>query len=54
MTSLVTLTTDFGTSSGYVAQMKGVFFKTLYQGISGETSPLADCQLIDLAHDIPD
>ncbi|MDA7886438.1 SAM-dependent chlorinase/fluorinase [Pirellulales bacterium] len=54
MTSLVTFTTDFGTSSGYVAQMKGVFFKTLYQGISGETSPLADCQLIDLAHDIPE
>ena len=54
MTSLVTLTTDFGTSSGYVAQMKGRFFKALCQEMSGETSPLADCQLIDLAHDIPE
>ena len=54
MTSLVTLTTDFGTSSGYVAQMKGRFFKTLFQGMTGETLPLADCQLIDLAHDIPE
>ena len=54
MTSLVTLTTDFGTSSGYVAQMKGTFFNTLFQGMSGETSPPAACQLIDLAHDIPE
>ena len=53
MPSLVTLTTDFGTSSGYVAQMKGTFFNTLFQGMSGETSPPAACQLIDLAHDIP-
>ena len=54
MTSLVTLTTDFGTSSGYVAQMKGIFFKTLFQGMSDEPSTPADCRLIDLAHDIPE
>ncbi len=53
MTSLVTLTTDFGTSSGYVAQMKGIFFKTLFDGIQGKNSSYADCQLIDLAHDLP-
>ena len=52
MASLVTLTTDFGTSSGYVAQMKGTFFKTLLQGTPGDPSPYFECQLVDLAHDI--
>ena len=52
MASLVTLTTDFGTSSGYVAQMKGTFFKTLFQGTPDNSSPYLECQLIDLAHDI--
>ena len=54
MTSLVTLTTDFGTSSGYVAQMKGSFYKTLFDGTPDNASQLTACQLIDLAHDIPE
>ena len=54
MTSLVTLTTDFGTSSGYVAQMKGSFYKTLFDGTPDSASQLTACQLIDLAHDIPE
>ena len=54
MTSLVTLTTDFGTSSGYVAQMKGSFFKTLFNGTRANTSTPATYQLVDLAHDIPE
>ena len=53
MTSLVTLTTDFGTSSGYVAQMKGSFYKTLCDSTPDNASQLTACQLIDLAHDIP-
>ena len=52
MGSLVTLTTDFGTSSGYVAQMKGTFFKTLLEGTPDKSSPYLECQLVDLAHDI--
>ena len=51
MASLVTLTTDFGTSSGYVAQMKGTFFQTLYKGTIDNTSRYDDCRLVDLAHD---
>ena len=54
MTSLVTLTTDFGTSSGYVAQMKGSFFKTLFNGIQANASTPAAYQLVDLTHDIPE
>ena len=54
MTSLVTLTTDFGTSSGYVAQMKGSFFKTLFNGRQASASTPATYQLVDLAHDIPE
>ena len=42
MTRLVTLTTDFGTGSVYVAQMKGVL-------LSGATPPT----LVDLCHDAP-
>jgi len=53
MTSLVTLTTDFGTSSGYVAQMKGSFFKTLFDSKPDNASLRTTYQLIDLAHDIP-
>ncbi len=53
MTSLVTLTTDFGTSSGYVAQMKGSFFKTLFDSKPDNVSLRTACQLIDLAHDVP-
>ncbi len=52
MASLVTLTTDFGTSSGYVAQMKGTFFQTLYKGTIDNTSRYDDCRLVDLAHDL--
>ena len=52
MASLVTLTTDFGTSSGYVAQMKGTFFKTLLQGTPDNSSTYLECQLVDLTHDI--
>ena len=53
MTSLVTLSTDFGTSSGYVAQMKGSFFKSLFDCTQKNVSLPAACQFIDLAHDIP-
>ena len=41
MSSLITLTTDFGTRDGYVAQMKGVIL-----GINPEARP------IDVTHDI--
>jgi S-adenosylmethionine hydrolase len=41
MSSLITLTTDFGTSDGYVAQMKGVIL-----GINPKA------RLIDVTHDI--
>jgi S-adenosyl-L-methionine hydrolase (adenosine-forming) len=41
MSSLITLTTDFGTPDGYVAQMKGVIL-----GINPEA------RLIDVTHDI--
>lgn len=41
MSSLITLTTDFGTRDGYVAQMKGVIL-----GINPEA------RLIDVTHDI--
>ena len=41
--AIVTLTTDFGTFDGYVAQMKGVLL----------SSGPADLRMIDLAHDIP-
>ncbi|MDD9946371.1 MAG: SAM-dependent chlorinase/fluorinase [Myxococcales bacterium] len=41
--AIVTLTTDFGTFDGYVAQMKGVLL----------SNGPADLRMIDLAHDIP-
>ena len=54
MQPLVTLTTDFGTASGYVAQLKGAFFRRL-QSLqhTGETLAAASCNLLDLAHDVP-
>src|SRR5262245_14030921 len=42
MSALLTLTTDFGTASPYVAAMKGVIL-----------SINPDVRLIDLSHDIP-
>jgi hypothetical protein len=42
MASLITLTTDFGTASPYVAAMKGVIL---------DINP--DAQLVDLTHEIP-
>lgn len=54
MIPLVTLTTDFGTASGYVAEVKGAFFRRLLaagQGGAGEA--LTSCPLVDLAHDLP-
>ncbi len=39
---LITLLTDFGSSSGYVAQMKGAIL-----------SRISDVHLIDIAHDLP-
>ncbi len=54
MQPLVTLTTDFGTASGYVAQMKGGFFRRLLSLTeTGEPMPVGYCNLLDLAHDIP-
>lgn len=53
MASLVTLTTDFGTSSGYVAQMKGAFYETLFQPALASRPPFADVHLMDLSHDLP-
>ena len=41
MRSIITLTTDFGTADGYVAEMKGVL-----------VSRAADAQIIDVTHDI--
>ena len=54
MIPLVTLTTDFGTASGYVAEVKGAFFRRLLaarQDRAGEA--LTTCPLVDLAHDLP-
>jgi len=42
MTQLITLTTDFGTRDGYVAQMKGVILRI---------APAA--QLVDVTHEVP-
>lgn len=54
MQPLVTLTTDFGTASGYVAQLKGAFFRRLLSLTStGDMVPVSSCTLLDLAHDIP-
>ena len=39
---IVTLTTDFGTSDGYVGAMKGVIL-----------SRCGDARVIDIAHDVP-
>ena len=53
MQPLVTLTTDFGTASGYVAQLKGGFFRRLLSLMdTGETLPVGSCNLLDLAHDL--
>ncbi len=53
MIPLVTLTTDFGTASGYVAQLKGAFFRRLLAAGQGRAGAATDsCQLIDLAHDL--
>jgi len=53
MIPLVTLTTDFGTASGYVAEMKGAFFRRLLAAGQGGAATTDACQLIDLAHDLP-
>ena len=53
MIPLVTLTTDFGTASGYVAEVKGAFFRRLLAGGQGGAAVTDACQLIDLAHDLP-
>jgi len=53
MIPLVTLTTDFGTASGYVAEMKGAFFRRLLAGGQGGPPLRSNCPLIDLAHDLP-
>jgi S-adenosylmethionine hydrolase len=42
MPRVVTLTTDFGTGSGYVAEMKGRLLQAA-----------AACTLVDIAHDLP-
>lgn len=58
MNRIVTLTTDFGTASGYVAQMKGAFFCRLREHArqltaSGPQSATDAVDLLDLAHDLP-
>ncbi len=53
MIPLVTLTTDFGTASGYVAEVKGAFFRRLLAGGQGGSPPGCSYPLIDLAHDLP-
>jgi len=54
MIPLVTLTTDFGTASGYVAEVKGAFFRRLLTAGQGRGEAAANaCQLVDLAHDLP-
>jgi len=42
MPAIITLLTDFGTSDGYVAELKGVLL-----------SQAPGCQVVDLSHDIP-
>ncbi len=42
MARIVTLTTDFGTTDGYVAAMKGVILSEVH-----------DCQLVDVSHSVP-
>ena len=46
MRPLITLTTDFGTGSPYVAQMKGVIY-SICRAAGG------DCEVVDLTHAIP-
>jgi len=54
MIPLVTLTTDFGTASGYVAEVKGAFFRQLLAAGEGRAGvDLNACPLVDLAHDMP-
>lgn len=54
MIPLVTLTTDFGTASGYVAEMKGAFFRWLLAAGQGRAGAVINaCPLVDLAHDLP-
>ena len=53
MFPLVTLTTDFGTASGYVAQMKGAFYQRLQAIEQGGNRSASGIQLLDLAHDLP-
>ncbi len=58
MSRIVTLATDFGTASGYVAQMKGAFFCRLHEharqaAASGSRSATDAVDLVDLAHDLP-
>ena len=53
MVPLVTLTTDFGTASGYVAQMKGAFYQRLQAIEQGGNRSASGIQLLDLAHDLP-
>ena len=54
MIPLVTLTTDFGTASGYVAEVKGAFFRQLLAAGEGRAGvDLNACPLVDLAHDLP-
>jgi S-adenosylmethionine hydrolase len=42
--AIITLTTDFGTTDGYVGAMKGVIVR-----LAGSPAPV----IVDLAHDIP-
>ena len=53
MIPLVTLTTDFGTASGYVAEVKGAFFRQLLAAGQGGAGAVTTCPLVDLAHDLP-
>lgn len=53
MNTLVTMTTDFGTASGYVAQMKGAFYRRLWAIEQNEKRSLGNIELVDLAHDLP-
>ena len=46
--AIITLTTDFGWSDGYVGAMKGVIMRLV-----GKTPVAQYTRLVDIAHDIP-
>lgn len=49
---IITLTTDFGTSDGYVGAVKGVITRVLASTVAGRQA-WSSTKIVDIAHDIP-